>query len=954
MFSSEAWLANPSSGFYNGVATQSLRFDDGSSARLQKTPSASNRKVWTWSAWVKRSSLGASRAIWSVTSSAHFAIFFNSDDSLRVWVQGGNGAIYTNRLFRDTSAWYHIALTSKNSGNYLELYINGVKETSFSYDNRANYPAGNDLEVNSNDIHYLGTWNNGGLQYFDGYLADVNFLDGITVGDTNGILNEFIEIKNEVCIPKKYSGSYGTNGYRLEFKKTGINGGTGTSSTVGADTANSNHYDSSGISSYDSNMPDSPENNFATLNPLDPFSGTLSEGNLKYNNGTSFRASRGTFEIPSSGKWYFEVLNASATSGSTAIFAGVAHADSNISAQPNNGSTTKLYGIYNDSSLGILSNGSQSSSTSNTISADSILQFAIDADNNKFYVGINNSYYTNATTSASFNASNPTESIDLAGYRPYVGAYNNTGILNCGQDPSFAGEITAGTATGTGAGVFKYAPPSGYLALCTDNLPEPTIGANSLTQADEHFKPIIWNGNSTDNTSKPTGHATDFLWIKKRDTSIQYNLVADSSAGTSDAGGGNGNVNLLTTSDNSGPNTNQSDGGIASFDDNGFTLGKGSNTASADAPYAVINQSSRTYVGLSWQAGGKEPTKTYKVVVVSDSGNKYRFRNNANTATFAQSAVTLDLQEGGTYTFDYSDSTATSHPFRFSTTSDGTHGGGSEYTTGVVKDDTAKTIKITVASSAPTLYYYCASHSGMGGQVNTNTTTGQTNFDGSILSVCSTNTKAGFSIVTATSPSSGTWSLGHGLEAKPDMVIQKYRKASSRWTVWHNALTSGQYLGLNETNGTLSSGTPFNFTFTDNVIGGNINYDAGSNLVSNYVYHNVEGYSKFGKYSGNNATDGNFIFTNFTPAIVIIKYISGTAGGTKNWYMWDNARSPRNVNDNILTINGYATEDADSAFDIDFLSNGFKLRNAEGAVNNGAVYIYMCWAENTFKYATAK
>ena len=108
------------------------------------------------------------------------------------------------------------------------------------------------------------------------------------------------------------------------------------------------------------------------------------------------------------------------------------------------------------------------------------------------------------------------------------------------------------------------------------------------------------------------------------------------------------------------------------------------------------------------------------------------------------------MQEGGTYTFDWSDSTAQGHPIRFSTTSDGTHGGGSEYTTGVVKDDSAYKTTITVASSAPTLYYYCANHSGMGGQINTNTAHGSTNFDGSILSVSNANTTAGFSIVTYT------------------------------------------------------------------------------------------------------------------------------------------------------------------------------------------------------------
>ena len=96
------------------------------------------------------------------------------------------------------------------------------------------------------------------------------------------------------------------------------------------------------------------------------------------------------------------------------------------------------------------------------------------------------------------------------------------------------------------------------------------------------------------------------------------------------------------------------------------------------------------------------------------------------------------------------------------------------------------------------------------------------------------------------------------------------------------------------------------------------------------------------------------IFTNFTPALVIIKYVSGSAGGTKNWHMYDNKRSAFNPTENVLFANAPNVESGASAFDIDFLSNGFKLRNAEGPVNNGAVYIYMCWAETPFKYATAK
>ena len=362
---------------------------------------------------------------------------------------------------------------------------------------------------------------------------------------------------------------------------------------------------------------------------------------------------------------------------------------------------------------------------------------------------------------------------------------------------------------------------------------------------------------------------------------------------------------------------------------------------------------SRTLVDWFWRGGGASPQKTYKVVVVSDSGNKYRFRNSGDTATFAQSAVTLDLQEGGTYVFDWSDSTAQGHPIRFSTTSDGTHGGGSEYTTGVVKDDSAYKTTITVAASAPTLYYYCSNHSGMGGQVNTNSTHGQTNFDGALLSVSQENTTAGFSIVTHTGTQSAT-TIGHGLGKKPNVILSKGRGNTDDWLLFNDELNESKTLWLNTTDSVKSQSTyyPIFWNSTDPTssvihIGNNAAINGNGISHIHWCFAEIQGYSKFGKFRGNANADGAFVYTGFKPAWLMIKN-TGASGTGYHFYIWDNKRDTINVMDNTL----HADEaNAENTFDqdIDFVSNGFKIRGSGVGMNpNSHDAFYMAFAEHPF------
>ena len=214
----------------------------------------------------------------------------------------------------------------------------------------------------------------------------------------------------------------------------------------------------------------------------------------------------------------------------------------------------------------------------------------------------------------------------------------------------------------------------------------------------EYFETTLYTGNGSSKSISSLNFQPDWLWIKCRNTANGSNIF-DVLRGT----------NSLHSETN-GPDADRASDGFTSLDNDGFTLnGSGSGGS--------INVNSRTYASWNWLAAGTAPSNTYAVKVVSDGGNKYRFDD------FGTSAVTLELSEGGTFTFDQSDSSNSGHPLRFSTTANGSHGSGSEYTTGVTTSGTPGSsgayTEIVVATDAPTLYYYCTNHSAMGWTANT-------------------------------------------------------------------------------------------------------------------------------------------------------------------------------------------------------------------------------------------
>ena len=222
-------------------------------------------------------------------------------------------------------------------------------------------------------------------------------------------------------------------------------------------------------------------------------------------------------------------------------------------------------------------------------------------------------------------------------------------------------------------------------------------------------------------------------------------------------------------------------------------------------------------------------------------------------------------------------------------------------------------------------------------------TSGASNTDGSITSTVSANTTAGFSIVTYDSDPSGT--VGHGLSEAPQLIIEKKRDATSDWIVGHTAVDgSYDYVRLNTTasNANSAVAAPTSTVFTPNVT---------SNSMIAYCFHSVESYSKIGSFTGNGSTDGTFVYTGFKPAFILWKRTSSTS----NWIIWDDERSPYNQVNTVLFPDSNSAESTNTAYGLDMLSNGFKMRTSNATINgSGSTYIYMAFAESPFKYSNAR
>lgn len=454
--------ASGQGGGYN--LTKSLRFRSSASAYLNRTGGTStNRKIHTFSFWTKYSVTGGTRVIASA----------GSDDNNREWVGFDSNNFYyqvkdsgnfyelgTSQVLRDPSAWYHLMVavdtTQATDSNRVKVYVNGVQVTAFG---TATYPPIND------DLFFNDS--NGGVSYicalrgfigsfhYDGYLAEFNFIDGqqltpSSFGETSTTTG--------VWIPKKYTGSYGTNGFYLPFTDT-----TSTS-TLGTDfSGNSNTWTVNGISltagsTYDS-MNDVPTltsattANYAVINPLQNGGLTITNGNLTWAGaGSSAKCATGSIAMPS-GKWYFEALITGSSGGNW--YAGVCNLSPTLTSTPL--STSTGWGLATGGGGSVLYkvNNNTFTSLSSSSVTGSVVSFAIDVDAGKIWFAQNGTWLEgspSAGTGASYTNLTGTQIPFVAGYDS-----NDQGSINFGQRP------------------FAYTPPTGFVELNTFNISAGTI-----------------------------------------------------------------------------------------------------------------------------------------------------------------------------------------------------------------------------------------------------------------------------------------------------------------------------------------------------------------------------------------------------------------------------------------------------------------------------------------------
>jgi hypothetical protein len=536
-----------SSGGYD--INNSLRFRSSATAYLNRTLSTpTNNKIWTLSLWVKRSTLTTTQILFGTASEELRYIADGGASGVVDSFQYNAGAGYGFRAsatYRDVSAWYHLVIatdtTQATAANRVKFYVNGVQATT---DGTYDITQNTNTQINSAVAHNIGRRNSGSL-YFDGYMTEINFVDGqqltpSSFGETDTTTGSWK--------PKAYTGTYGTNGFYLKFSDIATT--SGSNAGLGKDfSGNANYFTTNNISvtagtTYDA-MIDSPTLTSATVANYCVFNslasaGTFSNANLNLAVGSTAESSGlATIALPSTGKYYWEVtVTAVGSDYLIGIYDG---------SNTTNPSASGTFYVYRNT--GQKQQSGSTTSYGSSYTTNDIIGVAVDMD-----AGTITFYKNNTSQGQAFSG------ISGSNFRPTTYLYNNaSAAINFGQRP------------------FTYTPPSGYVRLNTFNLPDSTIvKGNTVMDATTYTGTGASLSVTNAGAFKP-----DFVWVKGRSGATDHAWY-DSVRGT---------TKQIESNTQTAETTEAT--GLTAFGTSGFTVGS----------LAQMNTSAATYVGWQWQAG---------------------------------------------------------------------------------------------------------------------------------------------------------------------------------------------------------------------------------------------------------------------------------------------------------------------------------------------------------------
>ena len=895
---------------------RSLRFNQSDSANLSKTFSSGNRKTWTLSWWMKLGKLGSNRGLFgmpgSSSGSPQFFTRINTDDRLYVYEYNTSGGYQfikeTDMRLRDPSAWYHCVFqfdsTQSTAEDGFKIYINGTRVTTWATNNLTNYAQNYDGAWNSNantGVHKIGLCD----QYFDGYLAEIHFVDGTQLAatdfgeeDSNGVWQP-IDCKDNL--------TYGTNGFYLKFADNSSKDALGTDSSGRNNTWTVTNLTAGPVKIYSSGISIPEGGGFLSGRPpSNAFDGSISTITMGANTSTSVRWTyNASFGLSGAVEIYpvGAAMTVTFDDGRTSVTAAA-----DQYTQISSAVDFTWFNVYQGGGLrgnlaAIKVGGVVLVDIAEEVDSliDTPTNYTAASGNNggnyctlnpleSALTGLNNGNLNSGSSgSAGWKICTSTMAISSGKYY-WEGFTDTTATSSQGWQWGFCNVTPSSLTDPYGTGKWSYQHNVVYSQSSSGSNVSVTAGANDLLayalDMDAGTCKLYVNNSLIHTFTGITGTITPFVGSYNSPT-VTVNFGQRPFAHTPPTG----HVSLCTQNLSESAYASIADGStafdITTFNNSSQTSGSFTTTITPDL---IITK--RRDATSNWTLQD----------IVRGYGDNKNLHPNLNVAETSTANIT-----------SVSDKTVS-------------YGANSNF------------------FNTQVVWYWDAG------------TSTASNTDGNVTANVRANAAAGFSIISVPSIDSTNTirTVGHQLNDAPYFIISKNRDFADHWFCYHKDVQTNnrQQLRLNTTDGTVTSGSDI-WAHTSSVMGFNGALYVASGNTDDLIFFcwtPIEGYSAFGSYTGNGSTDGPFVYTGFRPKFVIRKRTDAAGGG---WYLIDTERDTYNEADAFLDA---ADSDAEaSGTNIDILSNGFKLRNSAAGTNaSGGTYVYAAFAEHPFRTARAR